>query len=71
MHREKGQKHEWNIAHSEDGMLAVHPSEEAGRVEEERIDDDEDDVGNAIAVEILRSEVESTWVEVHHCDGMT
>ena len=52
-------------------MLAVHPSEEACRVEEERIHDDEDDVGNAIAVEIFGSEVESAGVEVNHCNDVT
>lgn len=52
-------------------MLAVYPGEDACRVEEERIDDDEDDVGNAIAVEIFGSEVESTGVEVDHCGDVT
>ena len=28
MHREQGQEHEWNIPHSEDGMLSVYPGEE-------------------------------------------
>ena len=71
MHGEQGQEHEGNVAHSENGMLAVHPGEEACGVEEERVYDDEDDVGDAIAVQILRSEVESAWVEVHHCDDVT
>lgn len=34
-------------------MSARDPGEEACRVEEDRVDDDEDDVGNAIAVEVL------------------
>lgn len=71
VHREQGEEHEWNIAHSEDGVLAVHPGEETCRVEEERISDGEDDVGNAIAVEIFVSEVESTGVEVDHCGDVT
>lgn len=50
-------------------MLAIYPGEEACRVEEERVHDDEDDVGDAIAIEVLGSEVESAWVEVDHIDG--
>ena len=52
-------------------MLAVYPGEEARGVEEEGVDDDEDDVGDAIAVEVFGPEVESAWVEVNHCDGVT
>ncbi len=71
MHGEQRQEHEGNIPHSEDGMLAVRPSEETCRVEEERVYDNEDDVGDAIAVEVLWSEVESAWVEVNHGDDVT
>ena len=68
VHCKQGQEHEGNIAHSEDGMLARDPGEEACRVEEDGVDDDEDDVGNAIAVEILWSKITSAWVHVHHCE---
>ena len=71
MHGEEGHEHEGDIAHAEDGMVAVEPGEEAGRVEEEGIDGDEDDVGDAVAVEVLGSEIETTWVEVDHCDDVT
>ena len=66
MHGEHGHEHEWDVAHAEDGMLAVDPGKEACRVEEDGVYDDEDDVGDAIAVEILGSEVEAAWVEVYH-----
>ena len=69
MHHEHGQEHEGDVPHAEDGMLAVDPGEEACRVEEEGVYDDEDDVGDAIAVKILWSEVEAAWVEVDHCEG--
>ena len=52
-------------------MLAVYPGEEACRVEEEGVDDDEDDVGNAIAVAVLGSKVESARIEVDHLDNVT
>ena len=52
-------------------MLAVEPGEEACRVEEERVDGDEDNVGNAISVEVLWSEIKSPWVEVDHCDALS
>ncbi len=52
-------------------MLAVEPGEEACRVEEERVCGDEDNVGNAISVEVLWSEIKSTWVEVDHCDALS
>ena len=71
VHGEEGEEHERDVAHSEDGMLAVCPGEEACRVEEEGVDGDEDDVGDAIAVEILWSEIESAWVEVDHYDGLS
>ena len=50
-------------------MFARDPGEEACRVEKDGIDDDEDNVGNAIAVEIFGSKVESTWVHINHDDG--
>ena len=71
MHHEHGHEHEWNVAHTEDRMLAVDPGKEACRVEEEGVYDNEDDVGDAIAIEILWSEVEPAWVEVHHFDNLT
>ena len=71
MHHEHGHEHEWDVAHTEDGMLAVDPGEQACRVEDEGVYDDEDDVGDAIAIEILRSEVEPAWIHVHHFDDST
>ena len=50
-------------------MLARDPGEEACRVEEDGVDDDEDDIGNAIAVEILWSKITSAWVHVNHDGG--
>ena len=47
-------------------MRAVDPAEETCRVEEEGVDADEGNIGDAIAVEVLGSEVESAWVEVDH-----
>ena len=71
MHHEHGHEHEWDVAHPEDGMLAVDPGEQASRVEEEGVYDDEDDVGDAVAIEILRTEVEPAWIHVHHCNDST
>lgn len=51
-------------------MFARDPGEEAGRVEEDGIDDDEDNVGYAIAVEVFRSKVESAGVHINHCDDV-
>ena len=51
-------------------MLARDPGEEACRVEEEGVDDDEDDVGNAIAVEILCSKITSAGVHIDHDGGL-
>ena len=70
MHCEEGQEHEWHIPYPEDGVSARDPGEEACRVEEERVQDDEDNVGYAIAVEILGSKVESAWVHVNHCNDV-
>ena len=51
-------------------MTARDPGEEACGVEEDGIDDDEDNVGYAIAVEIFGSKVESAWVHINHCDDV-
>ena len=66
VHGEQGQQHERDVADPEDGMLAVDPGEDAGRVEEERVEGPEDDVGDAVAVEVLGTEIEAAGVEVDH-----
>ena len=71
MHREHGHEHEWDVAHAEDRMFSIYPGKEACRVEEEGVYDDDDDVGDAIAIEILRSKVKATRIEVHHCQYPT
>ena len=66
MHRKQRHEHEGDISHSEDGVFAVYPSEEACRVEDERVEGDKDDVRDAIAVQILGSGVKSGRIEVNH-----
>lgn len=50
---EHGREHQGDISHAEDGMFSVQPGEEACPVEEERIEDNEDYVGDAIAIKVL------------------
>ncbi len=45
-------------------MAPVQPEEDACGVEDNGIDDADDDVGYAVAIEVFRAEVETAWIEV-------
>lgn len=53
-------------------MAPVEPEENACGVEDDGVGDADDDVGYAIAIEVLRAEVETAWVEVadHFAEDM-
>lgn len=45
-------------------MAPVQPEEDACGVEDNGVDDADDDVGYAVAIEVLGAKVETAWVEV-------
>ena len=47
-------------------MFSIDPEENACGIEEEGVSDAEDDVGDAIAVEVLRAEIEASRIEINH-----
>ena len=50
-------------------MASVKPNVNACRIEENGVGDRPDNVGDPIAVPILRTEVEAVWIEVDHVDA--
>ena len=65
MEHQYGQQRQGDLAHPDSWIVSLKPEEDAGCVEEERIEQDEDYQGYTIAIEVLGvGPIVASWVEV-------
>lgn len=65
MEHQYGQQRQGDLAHPDSWIVSLQPEEDAGCVEEEGIEQDEDYEGDAIAIEVLGvGPIVASWVEV-------
>ena len=65
MEDQERQQRQGNLAHPNGRIIALEPEEGTGSVEENGIEYNEDDEGNAIAVQVLGvGPVVATWIEI-------
>lgn len=68
MDEQDGQQHQANLPHFDHRMVTLHPEIDACSVQKDGIDNPEGDVGDAISVQVLRSKIEPSRVEVDHLE---
>ena len=60
---------EADLTYLDDGMETLGPEVRACGVEEDGVKNGDDNLGNSIAIEVLRTPVVASWIEVAYHDG--
>lgn len=68
-----GQQRQGDLAHPDRRIIPLEPEESTRCVEEDRVEHDDDNEGDTIAIEVLGGPVVATWVEIANhveCGGI-